>query len=425
MSTSVISAMSPVVTGTGRSKTTVYTATKVTGPIGNPPKYISEIIKYDNAKGGSQTIIGSRDPETGKIKWNDSASNKIKQNTSKFEKASTGQIKSVEKGIATNAVQKEALNKSAGQGNTAQGSGDNESTPTSGGDAKADPKTRNSFPGAGGNGPLVFPSTLTTTDRDVIKFKMMEYRPSGFGSGTNIGKAGQRKEGNIIGTVILPIPAGINDTNAVGWGQETMNPIQAAAANVAFKAMQDGIEAGGKDAASGLEALKKGAPEIKKGILAQITGAATDIGQQALQRGEGMVMNPNMELLFNGPQLRSFGFSFTLSPRNPKEARSVVQIIRFFKQGMSAIRSESNFFLKAPHTFQLEYIHRRRQHKYLNKFKECALQNATVQYTPDGNYNTFTDGVMASYSLQLTFNELEPIFNDDYEKNTPRDAIGY
>ena len=92
---------------------------------------------------------------------------------------------------------------------------------------------------------------------------------------------------------------------------------------------------------------------------------------------------------------------------------------------MSAIRSESNFFLKAPHTFQLEYIHRRRQHKYLNKFKECALQNATVQYTPDGNYNTFTDGVMASYSLQLTFNELEPVFNDDYDTEAPGTQIGY
>ena len=92
---------------------------------------------------------------------------------------------------------------------------------------------------------------------------------------------------------------------------------------------------------------------------------------------------------------------------------------------MSVIRSEANFFLKAPHTFQLEYRQRGSESKYLNKFKECSLQNCTVQYTPEGNYNTYTDGVMTSYSLQLAFNELEPVYNDDYENHTSRDAIGY
>ena len=139
-----------------------------------------------------------------------------------------------------------------------------------------------------------------------------------------------------------------------------------------------------------------------------------------------MVLYPIMELLFNGPQLRNFGFSFKLSPRNAREAQMAVKIIKFFKQGMSPIRSKSNFFLKAPHTFELHYKQSgSSDHKYLNKFKECALQNATVQYTPDGNYNTYTDGVMTSYSLQLAFNELEPVYNDDYEKHTSRDAIGY
>ena len=418
----VISAMSPVVTGAGRGKNTTYTATQVTGPFGNPPRYISEIIRYDDAKGSNPTTIGQRDSETGKITWNDNATNRTKLNASKFEKASTGQIDSVKNGITNNAQQKAALNASAGKSNSAQGSGDNESTPTTLGDvsAKAAPKTRNSF------GALSFPAALSTSGRDAIKFNMMEYRPSGFGSGTSIGTAGTRAKGKIIGSVMLPIPAGITDTNAVGWGQDTMNPIQAAGANIALSA----IQGGGKGLeTSATEALEKGLEnnkEIKGGLLAAITGSATGLNQQVMQRGMGQIMNPNMELLFNGPQLRSFSFSFQLSPRSASEARAVISIIRFFKQGMSPIRSESNFFLKAPHTFELHYKHRgSSDHKYLNKFKECALQNATVQYTPDGNYNTFTDGVMASYSLQLSFNELEPIFNDDYEKNTPRDAIGY
>jgi len=125
-------------------------------------------------------------------------------------------------------------------------------------------------------------------------------------------------------------------------------------------------------------------------------------------------LNPNMELLFNGPQLRPFSFTFKLSPRSKKEAESVRSIIRFFKQGMSPIRTESNLFLKAPHTFQIQYLHKKEEHKFINKIKECALQSFVVNYTPESNYATFTDGAMVSYEIQMQFQELEPIFNDDY-----------
>ena len=179
----------------------------------------------------------------------------------------------------------------------------------------------------------------------------------------------------------------------------------------------------------GIQKTLANSDEVKKGLASLIAGSATQIGKQALQRGEGMVLNPNMELLFNGPQLRSFGFTFKLSPRSASEARTVVKIIKFFKQGMSPIRSESNFFLKAPHTFMLKYLRGNGagggEQRYLNKFKECALQNCTVGYTPDGNYNTFKDGVMTSYSLTLTFNELTPVFNDDYGNGGFDASIGF
>ena len=94
---------------------------------------------------------------------------------------------------------------------------------------------------------------------------------------------------------------------------------------------------------------------------------------------------------------------------------------------MAPIRSKSNLFLKSPHTFQLEYKYRggnkSESHPYLNKFKECALQGCAVNYTPNGNYSTFSDGVMMSYQLTLSFSELEPIFNDEY--GSGYDNIGY
>ena len=412
MASQVISAMSPVVTGAGRGKATTYTATKVTGPIGNPPKYISEIIRYDDAKGSNPTTIGSRNSETGKITWNENAKGRTKQNASKFESASSGQIKSVEGGITSNAAEVAALNKSSGKGNQAQGSGNNQSTPTTAGGRSAMEGTRTSFPGKGGNGPLVYPVALQSIDRDLIKFSMMEYRPS------KAQASGKRQEGNIIGQVLLPIPGGISDSNNVQWGSGELNPLEMAAAQAGIAALQEDFASGISKFGDNISNVMND-PQVQKGFQAQIVGAATGINQQALQRGEGMVMNPNMELLFGGPTMRNFGFTFKLSPRSKKEAETVIKIMRFFKQGMAVIRSQSQYFLKAPHTFKLEYIKKTTRdsqevHPYLNRFKECALSNCTVQYTPDGNYNTYSDGVMTSYSMQLGFSELEPIFNDDY-----------
>ena len=133
-------------------------------------------------------------------------------------------------------------------------------------------------------------------------------------------------------------------------------------------------------------------------------------------------MNPNMELLFGGPQLRSFGFTFKFSPRNAQEAKVLIDIIRFFKQGMAPQKTAEGLFLKTPRTWMLQYLHEGREHKFLNKFKECALQSFSVNYTPDGNYSTFRDGVMTAYELTMSFGELEPVFSTDYDDSQ---SIGF
>jgi len=446
-----------------RNKKSIYTATEVTRT-GDPAVYTTEIIRYSDAKGNNPVTIGTRDTKTGKINFNADASATEKKYSSTLGQTSTIQISSVADSIVLNASDKALLNASAGQSNQALGSGVQNRRPVGGqggnksryssgvaGGAdntqskdaaaniikpsKAKPGTRTNFGGAGGG--LIFPSALSSIDRDIIKFNMMEYRPSGMGSASGgdgsiasmgTGRAGK---GKILGTVMLPVPAGISDNASVDWGSGSMSPIDAAMANIAMEGVQKGLGKAGEMASAGLEEAKKNSDDVKKALAATIASTASGIGKQALQRGEGMVTNPNMELLFNGPSLRSFSFNFKLSPRSAREAKTVIQIIRFFKQGMAPQMSESGFFLKAPNTFQLEYKkgnNKGENHKYLNRFKECALQSCGVQYTPDGTYNTFDDGVMASYSLQLTFGELEPIFNDDYENpqfKIGRDEIGF
>lgn len=279
---------------------------------------------------------------------------------------------------------------------------------------------------------LRYPEDLQIAQQDVIQFNMLRYVPKKLDkeSNQNLGgfKERQSWEQRIIGKVFLPIPGGISDTNSVTWGSDNMTPLESGLAAMVDEIISSGAAAGAAAAGNRIEAFGNNSGDVKTGVKAYFTGEA--IGKSnILARTEGAIQNPNMELLFSGPTLRPFTFNFKLSARGTKDRDQIRQIIRFFKQGMAVQRTQSQLFLKAPHTFKIRYLHKKDQdHPYINLIKECALQSFTVNYTPEGNYMTFADGLMTSYEISMQFQELEPIFNDDYSKLPGGDSdtvIGY
>ena len=278
---------------------------------------------------------------------------------------------------------------------------------------------------------LRYPADLQTQYQDVIKFNMLEYVPKKLDKAANEGLGGfeTRKswEQRIIGSAYLPIPGGISDTNSVTWGGDTINPLEAGLAGIADSIITDGAAAGADVAGNKADALSQNSGDVQNALRAYFTQNAIG-ASNILSRTQGAIQNPNMELLFSGPTLRPFSFTFKLSARGTKDRDEIRQIIRFFKQGMAVQRTQSQLFLKAPHTFKIQYLHKNKDHSYLNLIKECALQSFTVNYTPEGNYMTFADGMMTSYEISMQFQELEPIFNDDYSKLPGKDTdteIGY
>ena len=169
-----------------------------------------------------------------------------------------------------------------------------------------------------------------------------------------------------------------------------------------------------------IEGIKQNNSAVNMAIDATVASQAVGTNiNSVLGRFGGSIINPNLELLFQRPSLRPFTFQFKMSPRSKGEAEEITKIIRFFKQGMAPIREESRLFLKTPHTFRIKYVQLGSQNEspFLNKFKECALLSCSVQYTPEGNYAPYEDGAMSSYQMSLQFKELEPVYNDDYEKD--------
>jgi hypothetical protein len=205
-----------------------------------------------------------------------------------------------------------------------------------------------------------------------------------------------------------------------------MNPLEKSLAEIANSVITGGGAAGANTLEAQTQNVQENSGAVRTGIAAIFTAQA--IGKSnILSRTQGAVFNPNMELLFSGPTLRPFNFTFKLSARSVADREQIRQIIRFFKQGMAVQRTASTLFLKAPHTFKIQYLHKNKDHPYINLIKECALQSFTVNYTPEGNYMTFADGLMTSYEITMQFQELEPIFNDDYSKlDQDKDTvIGY
>jgi len=279
-------------------------------------------------------------------------------------------------------------------------------------DTVAEAGTRSDFKQ---KGPLIYPTDIGATKQDIIKFDMLEYKPKEFNEEKFGFSKRERTFSNTIGTVILPIPSGISDTNACNWNQDDMNAKKVEEANIILSGATGGGEGAANAAENTVSKLSSNTSDVAKAFLSAIAG-----GGGLLTRTTGNVINPNLELLFQSPTLRTFGFTFKMSARSEPEAKTIIAILRFFKQGMSAQRSKSNLFLKTPHTFGIRYMHRGQtgeEHKYIGKIKECALTSFTVNYTPEGQYATFYDGPMVSYEMQMQFQELEPIFNDDYGKD--------
>ena len=411
--------------GQGRNKSTVYTGTKVTPTTdssGNKT-YKVEIIQYDNANGDGGRVIGERDStNSNKINWNDNASGKIKQNQNKISKESKSAVSTIQPQLTSNSSDKSTLNNSNGSKNKGKESDNSQDEPRlssvsqaadtlNAGAGKAAAGTRES-----GFGSYVFPRSLRQgrDGQDFLKFDMLKYEPRDFDDKSFSFKKRTDTNKRTIGTVILPIPGGIQDGQTVSFGQSKMSPLDMAKANIALSTVSGGATKGLEAAGSAAENVAGAFGDNKKALAAVIAGMAAG-GQDLLTRTTGAIANPNMELLFNGPDLRTFSFQFLLAPRSQEEAKTIIQILRFFKQGMSPIRTKSRLFLKSPHTFQLSYRNSRGQdHKYLNKFKECALASFGVNYTPNGNYSTYEDGVMTAYQMTMTYRELNPIYNDDY-----------
>ena len=425
------SGVSPIRIGSSsRDMRTLYTAIEVTEieSADGEPVYTSRVIRYSDHRRNGATVIATGTTVTpGIFTPTSNATTEEKKYLTGggiFVKTIKQQVNSIKKDFGRSPIsaqQKENLNKIASGVKKALTVASGDQQGGRGSERSSIPVSLGGGSGGGGGGArtsyptLRYPETLNQ-NQDKLKISILKFAPKKF-SGLSFAERSTFTE-RVLGSVLLPVPNAVNDANSCSWGQDTMNAAQIAASDIAMKTITKGAGAGMNSAEQAITtAGKEGGADVKDAVAQYFTGQATGV-KGILSRTKGQVINPNMELIFNGPQLRPFNFTFKMSPRDERESITIKKIIRMFKQSMAPARSESSLFLKAPNTFKLQFLEgSAREHKFLPKIKECAMTGFNVNYTPDGNYATYRNSAMVAVELSFSFQELEPIFNNDYDQD--------
>ena len=339
-------------------------------------------------------------------------------------------------------------------------------------------------------GVLQYPIDLDTNIQDYFEIQSFEYRASKrlpnlnqdtYGSGANgllnsVNRRGQRQNfrlKNIRSTIQLPIPNSLKDNNSVQWGPGEMSSVaggilgpiaqgllgdtadygsvmeQASKGETSFTDGKDDtgfglgfLEAMSKAAGGTIDAATNNTIR-RRSALTMINKATSNLGisvnvDEAITRIGGVVENTNLELLLGGPALRSFSFSIRFTPRSPEESERIRMIIRVLKQH-SAVKKNpisygdfdgvgTNFLLGTPDVFKLRYIKAKTQKdiKGLNKFKTCALQSVSVDYTGEAaRFAAYDeDSQPVTTLVTLNFTELVPLYDEDYHEFNNDDDVG-
>ena len=121
----------------------------------------------------------------------------------------------------------------------------------------------------------------------------------------------------------------------------------------------------------------------------------------------GLAANPMKEQIFRGIDFRTFSMEYMFAPRNEKEAQNVLNIIQAFKYHMMPeLKEGSNFLFIYPSEFDVVYYHGGQENLNVHRHTSCVLVDMNVNYTPQGVFNTFKNGMPTQIGINLTFKEL-------------------
>jgi hypothetical protein len=200
--------------------------------------------------------------------------------------------------------------------------------------------------------------------------------------------------------IAMHVPNQLSIRYGMQWGDEDTGALQ-----MATSASQELMNAVSKGDAKNLS-------EPAKAI---ITNLALSKGPNAagLSAATGLAANPKKEQIFKGVDFRTFAFDYQFFPRSSTEAANVLNIIKTFKYHMHPeFKDNNNFVYIYPSEFDIFYYQNGQENQNLHRHTSCVLTEMNVNYTPNGAFTTFDNGMPTQINVTMNFRELALLTKD-------------
>lgn len=290
------------------------------------------------------------------------------------------------------------------------------------------------------SGELRYPLEDIYAKTDWVKIDFYKYTPpfskEGFDGGgqlSNYNKSatGLKKEGP---TIQLYMPEDVGVKYGANWGDKNISNFGRGILGAAGKSMNTAdnffgaqADAIGQVLGTAVEqtqnAFTKGTASIKA-IQEALTKTNFDPSlsyDDILGGVTGQILNPNTEVLYTGPQMRGFGLSFKMAPRNDTEATQIKNIITSFKYAIlpkfNGDSSQIRAFVGVPNIADVTFMTGSKENSYVTQFKPCAITGFDVSYTPDGAWATYPDGSPVATTINIEFKELKMLYAEEINQS--------
>ena len=166
------------------------------------------------------------------------------------------------------------------------------------------------------------------------------------------------------------------------------------------------------------EAITQGGGQMLERVLGEavvgIASALPGVGdiRGAIDKSMGRALNPFNEQVFRSVPFREFAFPFVFAPKNRKEMETVQKILKLFRFHMlPEFSNKTKGAFLSPSEFQITYMYRNKQNRYIPHISRCVLKNLEVDYATEGQFHTFreddTGAAPITTTMTATFAETE------------------
>lgn len=221
-----------------------------------------------------------------------------------------------------------------------------------------------------------------------------------------------RSQRRLTAAIALHIPNNLTTRYSVQYEE---------ASTAGFQAMAQVANGIGEAGGSLMQAFSNGSTEGLGGRLmdalrtSQATNSLTgqilqsDTGK-ALSALTGVAANPKKEQVFSQVDFRTFAFDYQFFPRSETEANNVLEIIKTFKTHMHPeFKGGTDFLYIYPAEFDIAYYTGGNQNVAIHRHASCVLTEMNINYSPNGQFTSFANGVPTQINMTLSFRELVPM----------------